>query len=64
MTNLDRLRRQVMGVNEAAQAATEMAFLRADLLKVARIAKTGGFESILAVPSVRRMLKAVGEEIR
>ncbi len=61
MTNLDRLRRQVMSKEEAAKAASEMAFLRSDLLKVARMAKTLGLQSFLAVPSVRRMLKAVGE---
>ena len=63
MTNLDRLRRQTMGANEAAQAATEMSFLRADMLKIARMAKTAGWQSVLAVKSVRNMLKVMGEEL-
>jgi len=61
MTNLDRLRRQVMSDKEAAKAATELAFLRSDMLRVARIAKTGGFKAILGVRSVHNALEATGE---
>lgn len=62
MTNLDRLRRQTMSSEEASRAAVEMSFLRSDMLKVARMAKTMKIEAILDVQSVRRILRAVGEE--
>lgn len=61
MTNLDRLRRQVMSDKEAVKAATELAFLRSDMLRVARIAKTAKYRAILGVRSVHNALEAVGE---
>lgn len=63
MINLDRLRRQVMGNLEAVAACREIAIMRADMLKVARIAKTAKFEAILTLESVQDVLMTVGEDI-
>lgn len=60
MTNLERLRRQTMGTNEAAQAAEEIIRMRADLLKVGRLARLQGYDDILNVESVNDMLVVVG----
>lgn len=60
MTNLDRLRRQVMSDKEAGRAADEICALRADLLRVGRLARLQGYDEILALEGVNDMLATVG----
>ena len=62
MINLERLQRQTMSTQEAAQAVKEIVAARADLLKIARIANLMNYRAILGIESVQDMLHAVGEE--
>jgi len=60
MTNLDRLRRQIMSTKEAGEAADEIASLRANLLKAGRTARLLGYDEILDIEGVNDMMVAVG----